>query len=89
MFSKRLLVVAGALVVISLLFAACQPETIEVVKTVIVTEEVMVEGTPVVQEVVKEVIVTATPAPRRPNLIPMPLKRAGRAKCSAPPCFPT
>ena len=61
MFSKRILSVAGALILISLLFAACQPETVEIVKTVVVTEEVMVEGTPVVKEVVKEVVITATP----------------------------
>ncbi len=77
MFSKRLLVVAGALVVISLLFAACQPETIEVVRTVIVTEEVMIEGTPVVQEVVKEVIVTATPAPAEAEPDPDAPKEGG------------
>lgn len=77
MFSNRLLVVAGALVVISMLFAACQPETVEIVKTVIVTEEVIVEGTPVIQEVIKEVVVTATPPPEEPEPDPDAPKQGG------------
>jgi len=78
MFNKRLLVVAGVLMVISLFFAACQPETVEIVKTVIVTEEVMVEGTPVIKEVVKEVIITATPAPVEAEPDPDAPKEVGK-----------
>jgi ABC-type transport system substrate-binding protein len=57
--SKRFVTLATLLTLLSLLFAACQPQVVEVEKTVVVTEEVMVEGTPVV----KEVVVTATPEP--------------------------
>jgi peptide/nickel transport system substrate-binding protein len=56
------------LVVMSMLLAACaQPA--EVIKTVVVTQEVMVQGTPQVQEVV----VTATPEPTAaPTATPEP-----------------
>lgn len=62
MFSKKVMALMGLLLVCSLVFTACAtPEAIEVIKTVIVTEEVIVAGTPVIKEVVKEVVVTATP----------------------------
>ncbi len=51
MLSKKWLVLAGLLVVVGILFTACQPKT--VVETVVVTVEK--EGTPIV--------ITATPAP--------------------------
>jgi len=58
---KRSVALLGLLTVLAVVFSACQPETIEVVKTVevVVTEEVIIEGTPVI----REVVVTATPEP--------------------------
>jgi len=54
---KKLIPLISALMAISMLLAACQPQT--VVETVVVTKEVPVEKEVVVtQEVVKEVIVT-------------------------------
>jgi peptide/nickel transport system substrate-binding protein len=54
---KRLMVLLGSLVLLSMIIAACKPET--VVETVIVTEVVMQEG----EEVIVEKVVTPTPAP--------------------------
>lgn len=52
--------VVSLLVVLSMVLAACaQPAPQEIIKTVVVTQEVMVQGTPQVQEKV----VTATPEP--------------------------
>ncbi|MBN2006594.1 MAG: ABC transporter substrate-binding protein [Anaerolineae bacterium] len=52
----------GLLLIGSLVFAACAtPTPITIKETVIVTEKVIVAGTPVIKEVVKEVVVTATP----------------------------
>jgi peptide/nickel transport system substrate-binding protein len=61
MSRKSILLALSFLALVALALAACTPT--EVVKTVVVTQEVMVEGTPVVQEVV----VTATPAPEVPT----------------------
>jgi peptide/nickel transport system substrate-binding protein len=58
---NKIFIVASLLIVASMLLAACASET--VVETVVVTEVVEVAGTPQVQEVVKEVVVTATPEP--------------------------
>lgn len=62
--------VMSFLIVLSMILGACaQPQTVEVVKTVVVTQEVMVGGTPQVQEV----IVTATPEPTAaPTDTPVP-----------------
>jgi len=57
MSRKSIFLVLSVLALAALALAACTPT--EVVKTVIVTQEVQVAGTPVVQEVV----VTATPEP--------------------------
>ncbi|HSQ40401.1 MAG TPA: hypothetical protein VLM78_09600, partial [Anaerolineales bacterium] len=64
------------MVVLGMVFAACQPQTVEVevVKTVIVTEEVIVEG----ETVIKEVVVTATPAPVEPTKDPNAPKEGGK-----------
>jgi ABC-type transport system substrate-binding protein len=75
---KKLFAVAGVLVVLSMLFAACQPETIEVVKTVVVTEVVEKEGKEVVVEKTIEVVVTATPAPEEPTPDPNAPKEGGK-----------
>jgi len=66
--SKKLLILVSALMVLSLVLAACAqptPETIveEVIKTVVVTQIVEVEGEVMVTEVIKEVLVTAEPEP--------------------------
>jgi peptide/nickel transport system substrate-binding protein len=62
MSRKSILLALSFLALVALALAACTPT--EVVKTVIVTQEVMVAGTPVVQELV----VTATPAPVEPTV---------------------
>jgi peptide/nickel transport system substrate-binding protein len=62
---RKWFAVFSALLVLSILLGACaQPVVQEVVKTVVVTQEVMVAGTPQVQEVV----ITATPVP--PTAVP-------------------
>ena len=65
MLSKKWSVLAAALVIGSMLLAACAPQ----VETVVVTQVVKEAG----EEVVKEVIVTATPPPpekeMRPNVL--------------------
>ncbi len=61
MSRKSLILALCFLALGAIALAACAPT--EVVKTVIVTQEVQVAGTPVVQEVV----VTATPAPVEPT----------------------
>jgi len=60
--SKRVSVFFAILITLSMLLTACQPQT--VVETVVVTQVVEVAG----QEVVKEVVVTATPAPKEKKL---------------------
>lgn len=59
MYKSKLLILISLVVVASMFLAACQPQTVEVVKTVIVTQEVEVEG----ETVIQEVVVTATPEP--------------------------
>jgi len=77
--NKRYFVLAAILVVLSVIVAACAtPTPVEIVKTVVVTEEVMVAGTPVVKEVVKEVVVTATPVPVEPTKDPNAPKEGGK-----------
>ncbi len=56
---RKWFAVFSVLLVLSMLLGACAQTPVEVVKTVVVTQEVMVEGKPQVQEVV----VTATPEP--------------------------
>lgn len=63
MFKNRLFLVFSLLMIVSMLFTACQPQTQEIIKTVVVTEVVTEAGEEVVKEVVKEVVVTATPEP--------------------------
>jgi ABC-type transport system substrate-binding protein len=63
--------------VLGVIVAACTtptPEVVEVVKTVIVTEEVVVEG----ETVVREVVVTATPLPVEPTKDPNAPKESGK-----------
>ncbi len=57
MSRKSIFLALSFLALVALALAACTPT--EVVKTVVVTQEVQVAGTPVIQEVV----VTATPEP--------------------------
>src|SRR4030042_1454925 len=57
MSRKSIFLALSFLALVALALAACTPT--EVVKTVVVTQEVQVAGTPVIQEV----IVTATPEP--------------------------
>lgn len=68
--NKRLLTIFAALVVISTILAACAPREVvkEVIQTVVVTQVVEVKGTPIVQEVIKEVVVTPTPKPEERKL---------------------
>ncbi|MBN1666621.1 MAG: hypothetical protein JW862_06020, partial [Anaerolineales bacterium] len=73
--SKKLTFSVVVVMILSLALGACAtptPETVEVIKTVtvkeVVTAIVEVAGTPEVQEVVKEVIVTATPEPKEQKL---------------------
>jgi len=61
MSRKSIFLALSLVALVALALAACTPT--EVVKTVIVTQEVQVAGTPVIQEVV----VTATPAPVVPT----------------------
>jgi peptide/nickel transport system substrate-binding protein len=61
MSRKSIFLALSFLALLALALAACTPT--EVVKTVVVTQEVQVAGTPVVQEVV----VTATPEPEVPT----------------------
>ena len=61
---KKLLVLLSGLMILSMVLGACAPQTVEVVKTVVVekvvTQVVEVAGTPQVQEVVQTVLVPAT-----------------------------
>jgi peptide/nickel transport system substrate-binding protein len=67
---QKTFLVLSFLLILSMVLGACaQPQTVEVVKTVVVTQEVMVEGTPQIQEVV----VTATAQPTAaPTETPVP-----------------
>jgi glucose/mannose transport system substrate-binding protein len=69
MFKKAAFLVT-LLMLVSLILGACAPQ--EVIKTVmvtqVVTEQVMVAGTPEVKEVVKEVMITPTPEPKQEKL---------------------
>jgi peptide/nickel transport system substrate-binding protein len=62
MSRKTIFIIVGLLLMAALGLAACAqatPETIETIKTVIVTQEVVTEG----ETVIEEVVVTATPEP--------------------------
>jgi peptide/nickel transport system substrate-binding protein len=62
MSRKTIFIIVGMLLMAALALASCQqatPETIETIKTVIVTQEVITEG----ETVIEEVVVTATPEP--------------------------
>ncbi|HSB65295.1 MAG TPA: ABC transporter substrate-binding protein, partial [Anaerolineales bacterium] len=61
MSRKSIILALSFLALVALALAACTPT--EVIKTVVVTQEVQVAGTPVIQEV----IVTATPEPVVPT----------------------
>jgi len=61
MYAKNCFKLLGLVIVLSILLSACQPERI--IETVVVTEEVMVEGTPQVIERIVEVVVTPTAVP--------------------------
>jgi glucose/mannose transport system substrate-binding protein len=69
MFKKATFLVT-LIMLASLVLGACAPQ--EVIKTVmvtqVVTEQVMVAGTPEVKEVVKEVMITPTPEPKQEKL---------------------
>ena len=60
---KNISIVFALLIIASMALAACQPQVEEVVKTVVVTEVVEVEGETVVQTQVVEVVVTPEPEP--------------------------
>ena len=57
--SKKLIFIFSALIIASMVLAACAPAAEPVIETVVVTEIVEVEG----EEQVVEKIITATPAP--------------------------
>jgi hypothetical protein len=61
MKSHKLFNLLGALVILSLALAACQPQ--KVVETVVVTEIVEKEGATQVVEKIVEKVITATPVP--------------------------
>jgi len=71
MSTKKLWALIGLVLIASMAVTACQPapmtpETKTVVQTVVVKETVQIEGKTQVQEVVKEVVITATPVPPKP-----------------------
>ncbi len=69
---KKLFVLLSGLMIFSMIFSACAPQTVEVVKTVtvekVVTQVVEVAGTPQVKEVITTVVVQATPEPKQKKL---------------------
>ncbi len=75
MFRNKVFILVSVLIVASMVLAACAPQT--VVQTVVVTEEVMVEG----ETVVQEKVITATPEP-------MEEKPAFLAADGMVPCLP-
>ena len=67
----KLFFAMSVVLLFSLVLGACAPAAAPVIQTVVVTQEVMVEGTPQV----KEVVVTATPVPTEappPTAVPQP-----------------
>ena len=60
---KSMSIVFALLVIASMALTACQPQVEEVIKTVIVTEVVEVEGETVVKTEIVEVVVTPEPEP--------------------------
>jgi peptide/nickel transport system substrate-binding protein len=78
--NKKLYTLASLLVIVATVLTACGPAATpapQIIKeTVVVKEEVIVEGTPViketVKEVTKEVVVTATPVPVKPGEAGLP-----------------
>jgi oligopeptide transport system substrate-binding protein len=74
MLSKKWSVAFAVLVIGSVLLAGCAQPTPEVItEEVVVTQIVEREGETVVEEVVKEVVVTATPEPPEPTPAPKEL----------------
>lgn len=67
---KKSLTILVAIVVMSMILSACAPQVVKetVVVTQVVTEQVIVAGTPEVKEVVKTVVVEATPVPPEKKL---------------------
>jgi glucose/mannose transport system substrate-binding protein len=69
---KKLFVLLSGLMIFSMIFSACAPTPVEVVKTVVVekvvTQIVEVAGTPQVKEVVTTVVVQPTPEPVQKKL---------------------
>lgn len=69
---KKLFVLLSGLMIFSMIFSACAPQTVEVVKTVtvekVVTQVVEVAGTPQIKEVIQTVVVQATPEPKQKKL---------------------
>jgi len=58
---KSITLLVGLLMVAGLILTACAPEVQEVIKTVVVTQEVMVEGETVIETVIETVVVTPEP----------------------------
>jgi glucose/mannose transport system substrate-binding protein len=67
---KKSMTILIAIVVMSMILSACAPQVVKetVVVTQVVTEQVIVAGTPEVKEVVKTVVVEATPVPPEKKL---------------------
>jgi len=65
---KKLFVLLSGLMIFSMIFSACAPQTVEVVKTVIVEKVVEVAGTPQVKEVITTVVVQPTAEPVQKKL---------------------
>ena len=91
MKSKTLTVLFGLLVVSALLLVACQPQAVEVVRTVIVTEVVSEEGeTIVVTEIVEVETIVEVPAEEEMMEMPVTLNwNLGTEPPSADPALAT
>jgi oligopeptide transport system substrate-binding protein len=86
MLSKKWSLAFAVLVVGSVLLAGCAQPTPEVIREeVVVTQIVEKEGETVVEEVVKEVVVTATPEPPEPTPAPKELEGLWFAIGTEPP----
>ncbi len=69
MKSKSISIILGLLIIASMVLAACQPQTVETVRTVVVTQVVEKEGETIVETQVVEV--TAVPEPAEAEAQPV------------------
>lgn len=64
---KNFTIMIGLLMAVSLILSACQPQVQEVIKTVVVTQEVVKEGQTIIETVVQTVVVTPEPVQEMPK----------------------